>query len=238
METILIVDDEEKIRELYGRVISRAGFNVLLAPNAAVANELLTHARVHLVLLDINMAGVDGVDLSEIIHAFHSDVKVIVSSVYPLDEQKQRVQHANDFFDKSEGLGVLLAKVGQHMRSPGGRKCVLIIDEDMHTRVLFTRMLQKEGLETVSFASREKALQFIDETGKRVDVFILVTRAMVNRKHSFFELISARQPQAKVLVVGSDAVHWQGSPDSSAGFASLALEDLLSKARKLASLRN
>lgn len=62
-------------------------------------------------LLDIKMPEVNGTILYDIISVFHKGIKVIVSSVYPLDDQKSLIKGAVDYYDKSEGIKVLKEKV-------------------------------------------------------------------------------------------------------------------------------
>lgn len=109
--TILIVDDEEKIRKVYSSIFSREGFRVLQSASAADAKEMLVRQDVDLILLDINMAQVDGTVLYDLIRAFHREAKVIVSSVYPLEDQKQLVNAATDYYDKAESITILIRKV-------------------------------------------------------------------------------------------------------------------------------
>lgn len=110
MKTILIVDDEKKIRSVYGKTFCREGFNVLKAENAEDAHDLLLKNNIDLVLLDINMPKVDGAVLYQIIEAFIPKTKVIVTSVYPLEDQKALVQGAMDYFDKSDCIRNLIEK--------------------------------------------------------------------------------------------------------------------------------
>ena len=105
---LLVVDDEAKIRETYRRIFSRAGFDVMTAASAVEANGLLVQEKVDLALLDINMAEVAGPHLFEVMRAFHNDVKVVVSSVYPLDEQMDMIKEADAYFDKSDGVETLM----------------------------------------------------------------------------------------------------------------------------------
>lgn len=104
---LLVVDDEAKIRETYKRIFSRAGFEVMTASNAMEANDLLVEEKVDIVLLDINMAEVGGIVLFDVMRAFHDNVRVVVSSVYPLDEQMEMIKEADAYFDKSDGIDVL-----------------------------------------------------------------------------------------------------------------------------------
>jgi DNA-binding NarL/FixJ family response regulator len=84
---------------------------VLTAPNAMEANELLVREKVDVVFLDIKMAEVEGDVLFELLRTFHHSVKVVVSSVYPIEEQKERIKDADAYFDKSDGQDVLLGMV-------------------------------------------------------------------------------------------------------------------------------
>jgi CheY-like chemotaxis protein len=108
---LLIIDDESSIRNYFFRLFSRHGFDVLTAPNAMEANELLVREKVDVVFLDIKMDGVEGDVLFELLRAFHHNVKVVVSSVYPIEEQKERIKDADAYFDKSDGQDVLLGMV-------------------------------------------------------------------------------------------------------------------------------
>lgn len=111
MKKILVVDDERKIRAIYTKLLIMEGFEVVEASNADDANEILKKNEIDLVLLDIKMPGIDGGILYEIIQSFHRKIKVIVASVYPLIEQRQFVKDASDYYDKSQGTEILLAKI-------------------------------------------------------------------------------------------------------------------------------
>lgn len=111
MKKILVIDDEEKVRRIYSRLLTIEGFEVIEAQDADCANEILKKDDIDLVLLDIKMPIVDGSILYEIMQLFHKKVKVIVASVYPLDEQKRIIRGATDYYDKSEGIDLLLTKV-------------------------------------------------------------------------------------------------------------------------------
>jgi two-component system response regulator ResD len=111
MKTILIADDEKRIRNIYRQVLSREGFCVLEAENAEAAYETLLETPVDIVLLDINMPEVDGGILFKIIDTFIHRTKVIVASVYSIESQKTAVNGAADYYDKSDGISVLVEKI-------------------------------------------------------------------------------------------------------------------------------
>lgn len=111
MAKILICDDDKKILDIYSRLLTPEGFDVVECTNADHANEILKGGDIDLVLLDIKMPDVDGSEFHEVIQLFYERVKVIVTSVFSLDEQKKLIQDAFDYYDKSQGIDVLLEKI-------------------------------------------------------------------------------------------------------------------------------
>ena len=62
---ILIVDDEESIRKTLGGILEDEGYNVWLARDGKEAMELAREKLPHLVILDIWMPGMDGMEVLE-----------------------------------------------------------------------------------------------------------------------------------------------------------------------------
>lgn len=110
-EKILIIDDDKKIREIFSKLLSSEGFRVVEASSAPTGYNVLKREDVDLVLLDIKMPEDEGKDVYKAIRAFHKGIKVIVSSVCQLEEQKQMIPEATDYYDKSEGTEALLKKI-------------------------------------------------------------------------------------------------------------------------------
>lgn len=111
MRRVLIIDDEEKIRDIYCRLFVQAGILVRRAKNAVEATNLMLREDMDLILLDIKMARVDGRVMYEVIREYKPNQKVIVSSVYPIEKQRELIPSAWDYYDKSEGPLKLLEKV-------------------------------------------------------------------------------------------------------------------------------
>ncbi len=61
--TVLIVDDDTVVGDMYRLALSRAGFTVDLARNGADALRLAENPSVQIVLLDIRMPGMDGIEV-------------------------------------------------------------------------------------------------------------------------------------------------------------------------------
>jgi DNA-binding response OmpR family regulator len=72
MNTILVVDDDEHIRKLIRLYLENSQFTVIEASNGSEALNILTVQRVALVIIDVMMPEVDGIELTEDIRSFLS----------------------------------------------------------------------------------------------------------------------------------------------------------------------
>jgi CheY-like chemotaxis protein len=63
MKTILLVDDDQELRTLFGRVLRRGGYCVIEADSGVNGLEMARKHLPELILSDVNMAGGDGVSL-------------------------------------------------------------------------------------------------------------------------------------------------------------------------------
>ena len=63
MASILVVDDEVGIRELLSEILGDEGHSVLMAENAARARDLRAREQIDLVLLDMHLPDIDGLEV-------------------------------------------------------------------------------------------------------------------------------------------------------------------------------
>ena len=82
MSRILIVDDEQSMREWMRILFQRDGFDVLTAENGLVARDLVAREFVDVVLTDIRMPGLDGVQLLESVRALAPDAIVLMMTAH------------------------------------------------------------------------------------------------------------------------------------------------------------
>src|SRR5215510_10294642 len=122
-ETILVVDDEEKIRTTLRGVLSDEGFRVLDADGATGVLDLVAAERPQLVILDIWMTQVNGIELLERLKAQEPELPVIVISGHGTIETAVRATKlgATDFIEKPFSLDALLRSVYRAMgKEPQG----------------------------------------------------------------------------------------------------------------------
>ena len=82
METVLIVDDEKNYPLILGAVLEEEGFETLAANSGQQALEILEHSDIDLVLTDMKMPSMDGIELLERIKEKNPDLPVIMMTAY------------------------------------------------------------------------------------------------------------------------------------------------------------
>jgi len=80
---ILVVDDEEGLRLLYKEELEDEGAEVTLAASGVEAIERLEEGSFDLILLDIKMPGMDGVEVLRRVKEKWGDIPVILCTAYP-----------------------------------------------------------------------------------------------------------------------------------------------------------
>ena len=77
---VLVVDDEEDAREMLAAILSQAGFDVDDAADGFAALTKVSRCRPDVVVTDVRMPGMTGVDLLQRIRRIHGDVPVILAT--------------------------------------------------------------------------------------------------------------------------------------------------------------
>jgi DNA-binding NtrC family response regulator len=98
---ILVVDDEEACRELLGRILSRAGYDVVQAAGGFRALSIMDQSKIDLVISDILMPGLNGYALVARIRAKWPSMPVILTTGYlSQDAAKSMMNGSVDFIPK------------------------------------------------------------------------------------------------------------------------------------------
>ena len=111
METLLIVDDEENQRRLYQEELSDEGYLVKLARNGKEALESIAEVPPDLVVLDIRMPVMDGLEALGKIIGKERNTPVIIHSAYSSYKDDFISWAADDFVIKSADLAELKRKI-------------------------------------------------------------------------------------------------------------------------------
>ena len=115
--TILVVDDERITRRVAYRILSEEGYRVFEAASAEEAISVLdmAHRYVHLVILDVVMPVVDGVELGQEILSQWPSLRLLYMSAHPAEVMAQHglKELTVRFLAKPFTHGELLAKVAE-----------------------------------------------------------------------------------------------------------------------------
>jgi two-component system KDP operon response regulator KdpE len=144
---ILVVDDEPQIRRVMKSALTAEGYEVHDAKTGEDALEELRNGRYDLVLLDMNMPGIDGLETCRNIRA-SSEVAVIMLTVRRAEEDKIAALDAgaDDYVTKPFSMPELLARIRASLRrvpltveSTAGRVTVGELDINVAARRLTAR---------------------------------------------------------------------------------------------------
>ncbi len=113
---ILVVDDEESIHLLYKEELEEEGYSVQSAMNGEEALDLFEKIEPSLVILDINMPGMDGIEVLRKMKEQRPDIPVILSSAYPEYKQDLASWASDDYIVKSFNLDELKKSVKRHIK--------------------------------------------------------------------------------------------------------------------------
>jgi two-component system phosphate regulon sensor histidine kinase PhoR len=138
--TILVVDDEERVREGCRKVLAREGYEVSIAECGDRGLKMIERQHYDIILLDLMMPSLSGFDVLAHVKALHPDSLVIVISGYATLENSIEAMKrgAFDFIPKPfspEQLRVLIKKAIEYNRAMQD-----IADEKSRMRVLINRL--------------------------------------------------------------------------------------------------
>lgn len=115
MKTVLLVDDEANIRFVYEEELKEDGYRVISAANGQEALELFANEQPDLVILDIQMPGMNGIEVLRRMKTKNSAVPVILSSAYPEFKQDLGAWASDEYIVKSSDLQQLKDVVRKYM---------------------------------------------------------------------------------------------------------------------------
>ena len=119
---ILVVDDEPQITRVLRTSLSAQGYDIRVANSGDMALEIMKDWQPSLIITDLSMPSIDGVQLCRTVRAA-SSVPIIVLSVRDKEQQKVEALDAgaDDYITKPFGMNELLARVRANLRrTPAG----------------------------------------------------------------------------------------------------------------------
>jgi CheY-like chemotaxis protein len=119
MATILCIDDDPRILELYATLIEAKGYKVLTASDGPTGIALTRTHRIDAVVLDLNMSGMDGHEVAQVLTKEQPTLPVVILSGYPDETPESLRWFADVLLHTGDGpLPLLLAidRILKHSR--------------------------------------------------------------------------------------------------------------------------
>jgi two-component system KDP operon response regulator KdpE len=127
---ILVVDDEPQITRVLRTSLSAQGYDIRVANTGEMALEIMKDWTPNLIITDLSMPSIDGVQLCRKVRAT-SQVPILVLSVRDKEQQKVEALDAgaDDYITKPFGMNELLARVRANLRRiPAGNEPDAVIE--------------------------------------------------------------------------------------------------------------
>jgi len=125
MATILIIEDEPELVRVLRSYLEQAGFNVLTTGRGDTGLSTWEHKRPDLVLLDLNLPGMDGLDVArEIRHKADTPILMLTARVEEADQLIGLELGADDYIPKPFSPRVVVARVRAMLRRAGSAPAI------------------------------------------------------------------------------------------------------------------
>jgi two-component system response regulator PilR (NtrC family) len=163
---ILIVDDEPSMREMLGIVLRRDGYDVLIAPNGTQALALLQNERIDLLLSDIRMPDLSGVDVLRAAKTANPDVVAFMMTAFASTDTAVEAMRlgAVDYFTKPFNMDELRLKVRQQLEAHRLKEENVLLKRALNTRHEFSSIIGRSPVMLSVF----KMIETIAKTGSTV----------------------------------------------------------------------
>jgi DNA-binding NtrC family response regulator len=195
-ETIIVADDDPYIQEALQDRLDTLGYRVSLAADGQQALEILEHKDPQLILLDIEMPGMKGLDVLKEIRRRESDIPVIMITAYgSIDLAVQAMKEgAYDFIPKPFDPGHVALVVEKAMERQRLKGEVQVLSEEIDKRyrlVIGTSSKMKEAIDAAKkAAASHSTVLLLGESGTGKELFARAIHNWSERKDRSFVAIN------------------------------------------------
>ena len=114
---ILVVDDDQTVRNLLQRILEKAGYDVVIASNGQEALEKVSQFDISLILLDVIMPGMDGFEVLDRLQQYKIIPVIMLSGIREVTTKIDTLTlGADDYIVKPFSSEELLARISAKLR--------------------------------------------------------------------------------------------------------------------------
>ncbi len=179
LKTILLIDDEEKLRGLLARIIKAEGFEVIEAANLKDGYKQLANKQIDVVLCDVKLPDGNGVDFVTTIKPKYPTIEIILLTAYGnITDGVQAMRNgAFDYITKGDDNDKIIPLLTRALEKAQLQKRVNDLEKQVGKRYGFDSILGEATLikEAVNLAQKvaptEATVLLLGETGTGKEVF-------------------------------------------------------------------
>jgi DNA-binding NtrC family response regulator len=119
MNTILVIDDDDQLRRSFEKLLTEEGYQVLSAASAEAGLQTVADQCPDLVIMDIRLPGISGLEAFERMHASEPKLPVIIMTAYGTTETaiKATRMGAFDYILKPFDIPDMLTTIGKALNA-------------------------------------------------------------------------------------------------------------------------
>lgn len=201
---VLVVDDDPNLIDLLVDTLAAIGYEAISAESAKVALEVLRKGNIDLVVSDINMPDMSGIELLEEIKRTNRFLPVMLITGIGSDSIRSRAYSsgADGFLAKPFRIGTIESEIGR-MLSGVKRTRILIIDDNQDFLSSLTQRLEDADNIVYPFSTVSRAARFLES--HTVDLVITDLKMPDGDGLSLFNDLHERYPDLPVIMVSAYA---------------------------------
>lgn len=201
---VLVVDDDPNLTELLVDTLETIGYDSRAAASAQEALELMAAEHFDLVISDINMPKMSGIELLQEIKRHNRHLPVMLITGISTDGVKAQAYSngADGFLAKPFRIGNIESEIAKLLTNINRRR-VVVIDDNEEFLLSLQQRLEERDNEVHAFTSVGDSVKFLDDNA--VDLVITDLKMPDGDGITLVELLHERYPRLPVIMVSAYA---------------------------------
>ena len=217
---ILVVDDQASMRLTLKGILAKRGYDVYVAADGLEALDEVRKRDYSLIIMDIKMPGLNGVDAYVKIKDINPKVPVIMMTAFALEDEIRRAIHEGAYavlykpFDMERIFEVIAECIEN-------KTLVLLVDDSVEDRASYKLFLERKGYKVLETRSGEECLKCVKE--RKFQVILLDLQLPgINGLETLKEIKKVQPDLPVIMVTGHTETEMVENAMKSGSFAYLA----------------
>jgi len=197
-DKLLIIDDEERLRNLLARILQLEGYEVLVASTGKEGLKKLQHEAIPVVISDVKLPDINGIELTSQIKASWPATEIIVLTAFGTinDGVKAIKSGAFDYITKGDDNEKIIPLVSKAMDKALLQHRVLELEQKLNNKFGFDRLIGKSTAITdvIKLAQKvaltDTTVLLLGETGTGKEIFAEAIHQASNRHTKSFVAVN------------------------------------------------